>query len=499
MDPKELLKKLSDHKWRLNNLYYITDKNGQQVKFRMNVSQEAFFDNLHYKNIILKARQLGFSTFLQIYMLDLALFFPNTSCGVIAHTLKDAQTLFRTKVRYAYDNLPEAIKKTVQIVQCNSTELVLSNGSTILVGTSLRGGTYQVLHISEFGKIAARFPDRADEIVSGALNTQPPGGFAFIESTAEGQEGLFYEFVQTARSKENMKEDLTEMDWKFHFYPWWQEPSYVLDAKSSFTPEVDKYFDQLKTQGIKLNAKQKQWYAKKVEEQKDKMTREFPSTPDEAFAAAIEGAYYGELLAKAERDGRIGTVPYDPRLEVETTWDIGMSDSTTIWFRQIGPNGEFRYIDYYENSGEGLSHYARVLKEKAIDNDWRYSRHIGPHDSEVREWTRDGKTRREVAEELGLRPWVVTGRLSLNEGIDQVRSILPRCYIDATKCQQGLTALKAYRKDWNDKLGTWHNRPRHDNSSHAADAFRTGATAPNITPNHFMGPDIIIAPNFGAV
>lgn len=501
MTEKELIKCLSDQYWRLNNLYWITDKDGRRVKFKMNRAQELFFKTMHFKNIILKARQLGFSTFLQIYMLDIAIFHPDTNCGTIAHTLKDAQTLFRTKVKFAYDNLPEVIRKSVPLVACNSTEMLLGNNSSIIVGTSLRSGTYQYLHISEFGKIAARFPERAREIVTGALNTQAPGQFAFIESTAEGQEGRFYKMVQRARSLEAMndndEETMTDMDWKFHFFPWFDDPAYRINPKGVIIPPIlDKYFSDLELEhDIKLSDEQKAWYASKAEEQADDMSREFPSHPDEAFAAAIEGAYFGELMARLEKGGQITNVPYDPDIDVETWWDLGMSDAMSIWFVQRMPSGALNVIDYYENSGEALQHYAKYLDAKP----YRYSRHVGPHDSAVRELGSDGKSRKEVAESLGMRPWEIAARIDVMDGIQQVRSILPRCYFDKTKCEKGIKALKSYRKEWDEKLGTWKSRPRHDWSSHCADAFRTGASAPAPLGREADWDRKINVPNFGAV
>ena len=152
----------------------------------MNWGQEQLLDELHYLNLILKARQIGFTTFIQIYMLDVC-------AGVIAHTQSDAEAIFRDKIKYPYDSLPQAIKTACPIMRDNTTTLELGNNSSLRVGTSLRGGTLQYLHISEFGKICAKYPEKAREIVTGALNTIEAGQMAWIESTAEGQEGRFHE------------------------------------------------------------------------------------------------------------------------------------------------------------------------------------------------------------------------------------------------------------------------------------------------------------------
>src|SRR5882757_9025393 len=127
--------------WRMNNLYTITDRNGRRVTFTMNSAQEALYHAMHRQNIILKARQRGFTTFIQLLMLDACVFNDDIRAGTIAHTLADAQVIFRDKVRFPYDNLPDGIKESVPVLNDNVTELLLGNNSSIRVGTSLRSGT----------------------------------------------------------------------------------------------------------------------------------------------------------------------------------------------------------------------------------------------------------------------------------------------------------------------------------------------------------------------
>lgn len=189
-----------------------------------------------------------------------------------------------------------------------------------------------------------------------------------------------------------------------------------------------------------------------------------------SFDAAILGAYYGRILDEAQRDGRIGRVPYDPATTVETWWDLGVGDSTAIWFVQRAGR-EVHVIDYYEMTGEGLPHYAKVLQNKP----YVYGRHIAPHDIAVRELG-TGRSRIEVAADLGLR-FETAPRLPVDDGINAVRTVLPRCWFDAERCKQGLEALRQYRKDFDDRLKAFRDKPRHDWTSHAADAFRTGCGA----------------------
>src|SRR5690606_27709129 len=175
---------LSDPLWRLNNLYWIIDKSGNKSLFQLNWAQQQLYDDMWYMNLILKARQLGISTFVSLLFLDRCLFNSNQHAGIIAHTREDAEAMFR-RVKFAYDSLPAELKAVRQVNTDNARELQLSNGSSLRVGTSMRSSTLQYLHISEFGKICAKFPDKAREIVTGSLNALAPGQYVFIESTAE--------------------------------------------------------------------------------------------------------------------------------------------------------------------------------------------------------------------------------------------------------------------------------------------------------------------------
>ena len=161
-------KRMADPRWRLNNLYHIVNKQGNKTLFRLNWAQQELYDNMWYNNIVLKARQLGVSTFICLLFLDRCLFNSNVSAGIICHTLEDGQQLFR-RVKLAYDFLPEELKVLISADNDTSQMLKFSNGSSLRVGMSLRSSTFQYLHISEFGKICAKYPDKATEIITGLL------------------------------------------------------------------------------------------------------------------------------------------------------------------------------------------------------------------------------------------------------------------------------------------------------------------------------------------
>lgn len=189
-----------------------------------------------------------------------------------------------------------------------------------------------------------------------------------------------------------------------------------------------------------------------------------------SFDAAVKGSYYGRLLDEAQQEGRICSVPHEPGAKVDTWWDLGVGDSTAIWFVQT-VGREVRVIDHYEMTGEGLPHYAKVLASKP----YVYGRHIAPHDIAVRELG-TGQSRIEMARALGLK-FETAPRLPVDDGINAVRLTIPKCWFDADRCKFGLEALRLYRKDRDEKMNVFRDKPRHDWTSHSADAFRTGCAA----------------------
>jgi hypothetical protein len=467
---------MGDKWWRMSNLYHITDERGVKTLFRPNQNQVKFFENLWYKNIILKARQLGFTTAIQIFILDAVLFNRGIRAGVIAHSLDDAQVFFRDKIKFAYDNIPEEYKPLVpKAIKNDAGELMLDNNSSVRVGTSMRSGTIHYLHVSEYGKICRKYPDKAKEIRTGALPAVHEGSFAFIESTAEGREGDFYRKATESERLDKSGKKLSKLDYKFHFFPWWKDPRYRTDPRGVVIPiDLVQYFTRLqKEHGIRLDSRQMAWYTKRSQELYEDMKREYPSTPEEAFEESVEGAYFSQQMSYLRANRRIGEVPWEPSLPVYTMWDIGVNDESVIWFLQRHA-GQNRLFDYHEASGEGFEYYAGILKEK----DYNYSKHYFPHDIAVRTLGEAAKKREDIVRGLGIKPiHKVTRARNLDEvliGINLVRSFLMSAYIDEQMCSQGIAHLDAYRKEWDEKMGTWKRGPLHNAASNAADALRTG-------------------------
>lgn len=343
--------------------------------------------------------------------------------------------------------------------------------------------------------MVSMFPARAEEVVSGALNAVGPDAFVTIESTAMGAWGDFFDRCQTAITLDRLVnagvKALTRLDYKFFFFAWWQDRRNVLSeedtAEVDISDELAKYFGKVEDEmGCRLFPQQRAWYAKKLSEQKGKMKREHPSTPDEAFQGSVEGAFYGSEIAAIERDGRICDLPFNPALPVYTFWDIGRRDATAIWaMQQVGP--WLHFLRYYENSNKGADHYARVIQKWRDELGYRFHTHYIPHDGANTDWSvTDNRTRKEVLEDLKIGRVEVVERIeNLMDGIEMTRQMLSRCKFDAIGCGElepgsgrgGLLSLRAYRAEYDEKSKTWSDGPIKSWANHGADAIRQCAQA----------------------
>jgi len=469
--------------WRVCSgfLYQIMVKssNGESsvIPFKPNRAQRRLLSRLWHRNIILKARQLGFTTLIAIIWLDHALFNADQRCGIIAQDREAAEVIFRDKVKLAYDRLPEQIKAAMPLDRDSATELLFAhNNSSIRVATSMRSGTIHRLHISEFGKICAKFPDKAAEVVTGSLPAVPLDGITIIESTAEGQGGEFFDMTKRAMEKNDSGADLTERDYRFHFFPWWHEPEYRLTATTVIITDKDReYFAQIEAAiTTALDQEQRNWYVATRDSDfsgdPEKMWQEYPSTPKEAFQQSTDGTYYANQLAAARTSGRIGMFQPIDGIPVNTFWDIGSSDGTAIWFHQrIG--AENRFIRHIEAWGEPYSYF--VKKMQALDFVW--GTHFLPHDADHKRQQGEVVTSpREELEKFSIGgKWETVPRVSdVTHGIQLMRAVFGQCTFDEEGCKEGLAHLSSYRKQWNKRLATWSSEPLHDIHSEAADAIR---------------------------
>ncbi len=358
--------------------------------------------------------------------------------AAINDLIKDALTIPLPKVRVAYiapyysqakaiawDYLQE-YTQDVEGVEYNTSELRVDfpNGARIrLFGAdnadTLRGLYFDHVVLDE----PADFPARAWPTVIRPALADRKGKATFI-GTPKGK-NQFYETYVNAKQNKN-----------------W----YTAMFKSSETNLLDpaELEEAKKAMG------------------EDRFEQEFECS----FEAAIQGAYYAKEMKTANAEKRICGVPYDPSIGVVTSWDLGIGDSTAIWFAQYAGQ-EVHLIDYYENSGVGLDHYAKALSEKG----YHYEEHILPHDVRVKELG-TGKSRLETLDALGIRNVKIAPQLKIDDGIQSARSMLNKCWFDAEKCERGIEALLQYRREFDERLKTWRGRPLHDWTSHGADSFR---------------------------
>lgn len=430
----------------------------------MNWAQKELYDNMHTFDIVLKARQLGITTFFCLFLLDKVLWGENIQAGIIAHTLDDAQNIFRDKLKYAFDQLHPNLRALFKTVGDSAKELAFANGSIIRVGTSLRSSTLQYLHISEFGKICAKSPEKAREIITGSLNTVHTGQNIYIESTAEGKEGHFYEMCQQAR-EDARNPELSPLDFKFFFFPWWKHSEYTIGVPVNIPTHLEEYFAKLYLDGIKLTDPQKWWYTQKYKTQQEDMLREYPSLPEEAFQASQQGNWYAVQMKELWDTGHITNVSYDRALPVYTAWDLGQADFTAIWFFQLTRTGDVNVIDYFQGRDKPLDQLTSILHNKK----YTYSTCIWPSDANARD--RAGITFTHQARNFGWNG-IVLEQHGLRDGINLVRSTVGRCWFDKNKCKEGISSLENYKKTWSSVIGGWTDTPLHDEYSHGADAFR---------------------------
>jgi hypothetical protein len=483
---------LSDRDWRLNNLYQIVDEDGHMCKYGFNLVQRMLYTALHWLNIILKTRQHGITTFFCIMMLDFALWNRNVSCGLLCHKLDpDGKKIFRDKILFPYDHLPMVLRAepSLKVVSRGTERIEFANGSSIVLTNSMRSGTYQFGHISEYGKICAKTPEYAEEIRTGALEAVHQGSMLSIESTAEGPTGDFHDRWVSAWDRQCQGLRPGPMQWKAFFIPWWLKGSNQTDpSHARITQKEQAYLDKVEMQGsdsitgdpgnpIKLNARQRAWYYHKSASLKGKMSQEHPSTPDEAFTSTVEGSFWGGVILELKRRNppQITSVPYDTYLPVHTVHDCG--HHWAIWFVQ-DPLGVYpRFIRYIEDIGKGVEYYIDLLNKLSADYGYRYGSHIVPFDIDnngVRSVT--GETILERAQALQFEFTVIQRITSASDIIEETRVGLSNVYIDNELCADGIKSLVNFKRPIIRALST-DDKPVYQEGKYVHDWASHGATA----------------------
>lgn len=469
-----LTKTIGSKLWRMNNIYNIRDKSGRQILLRLNKSQKRVLTQFkHNKKIILKSRQQGISTLFLVYYLDTCLVTPGYQAGIQSYGQDEADKLAK-RALFAWDEMDQEYKdfigymtvgEPLRLVTNNQKGMTWNNGATLKIG-NFRGDTLQALHVSELGKIAKKYPEKARELKTGAFQAVSTSNKISIESTAEGNSGLFYDMWVKAEELQLQGKELTPLDFQAIFLSWVDDPDCSLDYPVDIPEKLSKYFEKLQTKNsIVLADTQKWWYVKKYEELGDDIKQEYPTTPEEAFEQTRDGSYYARLFRDLVKDKRLVKDPYDPSLKTHVAMDLGMNDTMVLVYYQVFRK-EVRIIDETHSNGEPLSYYVDIMRSKK----YNYGTVFVPHDAKVRELG-TGKSRLDILKELGVRNIRVLPKQPVHTGIELVRKWLPHMWIKDDLVYIKDT-FKNYTKQWDDRLGRWRDQPLHNEWSNPADAIR---------------------------
>ncbi len=475
-----LTRHLPSKLWRMNNLYTIVDKFGTKIKFKMRRAQHIVYaESLrHPRLIILKSRQQGISTFWLINFFDDLITIKNLSIGLMAQGIDEASTLLdRTKILWS--ELDEEVKSFLglSLVADNAKTFKLSNESQIFIRTSFRSTTLQRLHISEMGKIANKFPEKAKETKTGTLQAIAQGNTAAIESTAEG-DNLFKDMWDTAVT---ITDELSLKDFKPVFLSWLGDPDCRVKEDQTVTKIAQKYFDKLKEEhDIELDTEQKNFWIVQYRELGDRIYQEYPTTDIEAFMATKSGTYYAQLymenVVKYKRKLKFAEL-YDPNLIIQVSVDLGMNDTNVLTIFQTYRD-QVRVLAEFYDSGQRISYYTDWLKDQPWFDNVKHV--ILPHDAEVTDLT-SGETRKERFE-IELR-YNKAGQLtdidvtvlektkSINDDIEMVRNSLTNTWI-AEDCEYLEGCYLNYRKEYDEKRERFRDKPYHNEHSNGADSIR---------------------------
>ncbi len=461
---------LTSKLWRLNNLYTIIDKNGDRIPFVMNLSQHKVYSASleHPRLIILKSRQQGISTFWLISFFDDAIFNDDLNIGLMAQGADEASTLLE-RVKFYWDTLDDNIKDFLGISndKDNAKAFSFTNNSTMFIRTSFRSATLQRMHISELGKIANKYPEKAKETNTGTLQAVGAGNTVVIESTAEGNNM----FKDKWDSAVNLNHVYAPKDFKPLFLSWLDDPDCRTTVRQDIAPKQREYFEKLEAElGIAITQPQRWFWVMQYRELGDDIYQEYPSTPEEAFSAVREGTYYARNYRQhVIKNSREKEDLYDPNLPVDVVMDLGMNDEFVLGFWQYF-DGCDRLIHEYTNSGEGLEHYVNYINEQAAERGYDIGVTVVPHDINVKELG-TGISRKARLRELGVRKLKVLPKLSIADGIEAVRKLIPKLWIDK-ECSYTRDCMLNYSKEWDEARQNWKNTPLHDKWSHGADMVR---------------------------
>ena len=490
--------KLSDKNWRLRNIYLILDENGETRPLILRKEQEQFLRERRNRNFVPKARKLGLSTIIVLDNADQCIWNADTRAGIIDLSENDAFEKLEI-ARFAWRRGPyhpdaaiaelwKWIHKAIELRRDAAGTMEWANGSVLSAGVNYTGKTPQRLHVSEYGPISARFPNKAARIKRGEMNSVPPTGIIDVETTIEGGEfGECNRLLETSLANEKLS-DKSALDWHLQFFSWLHHPSYVIPGGKATKDETHRYFSELKDKHeIEVSDERQAFWEKKRHDLGDDVFTQFPSTVEELTRASVPGQIFPEM-ASVRAKGHVCDFEPEKGYPIFSCWDLGSSDNTAGWLVQ--PAGKFHnFLAWSAGEGAGAAGVAEVLRA------WEerfgpIAAHLLPHDCELSD-KGSGKTYLAQLVECGIpreKITVVPRIADLWVGIAEVRRILPNSFFHSdtdekvetstgTALPSGVQRIEGYRKKLDTSTGTPRDVPVHDVCSHTADAIRTYAEA----------------------
>lgn len=471
------MQELHDPRWRLSNLYSIKDEEtGRRIKFHPRPEQSRVIDHLiDHPSVplyIIKSRRLGISTTLGLFMADSAVFNSGFKGSLIDQTQADAHRKMVDIMRFGIMSLPPAILDALEFPKRNDGEMtVMTKGqadtsiSTLYAGMNARGGTTNMLWVSEWGPIAATDFTRSREIRTGALPSARQGRRIVETTWYGGKGGDLWELIKPILERDPNAEGVV------FFFPWHGDPACV-KTTGTITPDIEDYFKSLGDKiGRTFSPEQKKWYAARRIEQGIFIKREYPSTMEEAMSAPVEGAIYGDALMALRERGRIGPMEQDSTALVHTFWDLGSPENTIVWYVQLVAN-DIRILDIdYGFDGSLIERVSHMLNKG-----YPLGTHYLPHDAAATKTS--GRTFAGELADAGIKNVRIVPRTqNIWIGINRLLQMFPRLTFRTPATDRGIDALENYRTRPANQGAVALDEPIHDWSSHAADALRMMAEA----------------------
>ncbi|QJE99107.1 hypothetical protein [Luteolibacter luteus] len=478
VDTSSLTSLLSDPLWRLRHLYQCRQEGkGTGIPFVPRPEQEAIFRHLletpQVPAYIIKSRRLGLSTGLCTFQADRVVFESGWRGVLIDQDQADSTRKMVEIIRFAVDSLDPAFLKHLRFMKRNDSELRLRmisederEDSVIFATTGHRGGDCSMLHVSEWGPIAAQDAKRSAEIRSGAFPSARLGRRVVETTWKGGKGGDLWDMIRPILEKDPNAEGTV------YFFPWHDDPEAVR-IDGMVTAEAEDYFRDLGGRlGKAFSPEQKKWWIAKKLEQGMFMNREYPSTLDEAFRAPIEGAVFARRIDEARAEGRIFPFPWDRSAPVHTFWDLGSMRNTRVTYLQF-VGREIHAIDHDDGKLE-MSPAERVAHMRA--KGYPYGFHFMPHDAGAQE--KSGKNFQQQMREAGLESIRILPRpMTIWPGINKVDELLPRFVFRIPQCDHLVASLEQYHTKKSNVDGHLTDMVVQDWSTHSTDTLRVAGEA----------------------